>query len=91
MQKSLEEKNKAVVLEAFDTLFNRRDYETLRGSSRPTTFSTALTSSQAARGCSIWSNDFHRLSSMNQARSLPTESLHSSARHLRNVTGRIEN
>src|ERR1700758_4969991 len=27
MQKTLEEKNKAMVLEAFDTLFNRRDYE----------------------------------------------------------------
>src|ERR1700756_95844 len=27
MQKTLEEKNKAMVLEAFDTLFNRRDYQ----------------------------------------------------------------
>ena len=26
MQKALAEKNKAMVLEAFDTLFNRRDY-----------------------------------------------------------------
>ena len=26
MSKAIEEKNKALVLEAFDTLFNRRDY-----------------------------------------------------------------
>jgi hypothetical protein len=26
MSKSIEEKNKALVLEAFDTLFNQRDY-----------------------------------------------------------------
>jgi predicted SnoaL-like aldol condensation-catalyzing enzyme len=28
MTKAVEEKNKALVLEAFDTLFNQRDYET---------------------------------------------------------------
>jgi predicted SnoaL-like aldol condensation-catalyzing enzyme len=28
MSQTLQEKNKAVVLEAFDTLFNRRDYAT---------------------------------------------------------------
>jgi len=27
MNQTIEEKNKALVLEAFDTLFNKRDYE----------------------------------------------------------------
>ena len=31
MSQTLEEKNKALVLEAFDTLFNRRDYEAAAG------------------------------------------------------------
>ncbi|MGF6781717.1 hypothetical protein [Paraburkholderia sp. GAS334] len=41
---------KALVLEAFDTLFNQRNY-----SGRPTTSSTAPTSRRAAMVCSIWS------------------------------------
>jgi hypothetical protein len=47
-------KNKALVLEAFDTLFNKRDYAAAERFWSPTyTSSTALTSSQAGKACSI--------------------------------------
>ena len=51
---NIESKNKALVLEAFDTLFNKRDYAApLNASGRLTIFSTALISSQAATVSSI--------------------------------------
>ena len=44
-----EQRNKALVLEAFDTLFNKRDYAAAETSGHPTTFSTARTSNRDAR------------------------------------------
>jgi hypothetical protein len=35
MKPTLAEQNKRLVLSAFDTLFNRRDYDAVRGSARP--------------------------------------------------------
>ena len=42
--------NKALVIEAFDTLFNKKDYAGA-DSGRPRTYSTALTSLQGAKVC----------------------------------------
>jgi hypothetical protein len=47
------EKNKALVLEAFDTLFNKRDYKSPSDFGRPTIFSTVLTSRRDVRVSSI--------------------------------------
>ena len=52
MTKTTPEQNKVLVLEAFDTLFNKRDYAAAERFCRRTTFSTALISGQAARACS---------------------------------------
>ena len=48
-----QERNKALVLEAFDTLFNKRDYAAAERYWSPATSSTAPTSPRAARGFSI--------------------------------------
>jgi hypothetical protein len=53
MPKTIEETNKALVLEAFDTLFNKRDYKLAEGFGRRTTFSTARISRRGATVCSI--------------------------------------
>ena len=55
MAKTTPEQNKAIVLEAFDTLFNKRDYETAARSGRPPTFSTALISRRVVTGFSALS------------------------------------
>jgi hypothetical protein len=52
MNHSKEERNKAVVLEAFDTLFNRRDYVAAEGIGRPTIFNTAPVLLLDERACS---------------------------------------
>ena len=52
MNQTIQEKNKALVLEAFDTLFNKRDYAAAERIGRPTTSSTARTSNRAAMDCS---------------------------------------
>jgi hypothetical protein len=44
MKQRIENENKALVLKAFDTLFNKRDYATAERSGRPTIFNTALLS-----------------------------------------------
>jgi hypothetical protein len=50
MSETCEEKNKALVLDAFDALFNRRDYVAAeRFSGHPTISSTALTSRPDAK------------------------------------------
>jgi hypothetical protein len=64
MSDSNAEKNKAIVLEAFDTLFNKRDYTTAGRFGRPTTFNTALISSWDETGSSTSSRPRHRRSSM---------------------------
>jgi hypothetical protein len=46
--RQLESRNKALVLEAFDTLFNKRDYAVAERSGRPTTFNTVHTYHQVA-------------------------------------------
>jgi hypothetical protein len=48
-----EEKNKALVLEAFDTLFNKRDYAALSAIGRQTIYSTAITSPPVVKVCLI--------------------------------------
>jgi predicted SnoaL-like aldol condensation-catalyzing enzyme len=47
MDDSKAENNKAIVLEAFDTLFNKRDYTAAERFWSPTTFSTVRTLSRA--------------------------------------------
>ena len=51
-----EQRNKALVLEAFDTLFNKRDYAAAERFWSQTTFSTARTSNRDARVFSNLSN-----------------------------------
>ena len=53
MNQAIQEKNKALVLEAFDTLFNKRDYKAAERFWSPTIYSTALTSNRVARACLI--------------------------------------
>jgi hypothetical protein len=43
MNQTVQERNKALVLQAFDTLFNKRDYEVAERFGRPTMSSTART------------------------------------------------
>ena len=52
MTRTVEEKNKALVLEAFETLFNKKDYAAANASGRRPTFNIASTSRQAATVCS---------------------------------------
>jgi hypothetical protein len=53
MNQTIEEKNKALVLGAFDTLFNKRDYAAAEKFWSPTISSTAHILNRVARGCSI--------------------------------------
>jgi hypothetical protein len=53
MSQSRESKNKALVLKAFDTLFNQRDYVAAERFWSPSYISTVLTSSLAAKASSI--------------------------------------
>jgi hypothetical protein len=55
MSETIESKNKALVLEAFDTLFNKRDYTGPSATGRLPTFSTAPISRLAVKACSILS------------------------------------
>ena len=48
MEKSIQQKNEDLVLKAFDTLFNKRDYATAETGPRSTS-STAHTSSQGEK------------------------------------------
>ena len=54
MRQTIESITKRAVLEAFDTLFNKRDLTRLRsGIGHPATFSTVLISHLVAMACSI--------------------------------------
>ena len=64
MNNSNAEKNKAIVLEAFDTLFNKRDYRAAESSGPPTTFNTAPISSRDETGSSTSSRPHRRHSNM---------------------------
>ena len=56
----LEEKNKALVLKAFDTLFNNRDYVAARAIGHPNTSSIVLSSLLVATACSTSSRTVHQ-------------------------------
>ena len=58
MSQTLQEKNKALVLEAFDTLFNKRDYAAAERYWSPNYIQHVLISSRAAKVCSISSEAF---------------------------------
>jgi len=53
MSQTQRETNKALVLEAFDTLFNKRAYAAAERYCLPTTSNTALISDRVAKVCSI--------------------------------------
>jgi hypothetical protein len=53
MSQGTETRNKAIVLEAFDTLFNKRDDGAAARFWSPSYLQPALTSSPDATGCSI--------------------------------------
>ena len=50
MRRTKQEKNKALVLEAFDTLFDKRDYVAANAIGPLTTFNIALISRPVVRG-----------------------------------------
>jgi len=54
MSQTLREKNKALLLEGFDVLFNKRDFALPRSTGRRTTSSTAHISIRAEMACSIY-------------------------------------
>jgi hypothetical protein len=58
MKQTIEEKNKALILKAFDALFNKRDYAAAEHFWSPVTFSTAPISHLVAMVCSISSRAF---------------------------------
>jgi hypothetical protein len=60
MASELEEKNKALVLRAFDTLFNKRDYATAQQFWSRNTVNIALTSLSVVKACSISSRAFRQ-------------------------------
>jgi hypothetical protein len=56
MTRTIEDRNKALlVLEAFEALFNMRDFVTAEKSGRRTTFNTALIFHLGATASSVWS------------------------------------
>jgi Tfp pilus assembly protein PilF len=59
MIKTTPEQNKTLVLQAFDTLFNKRDY---KAAERywSSNYNTARTSRLGATACSIWLGARHR-------------------------------
>jgi hypothetical protein len=73
----IESKNKALVLEAFDTLFISVTTKQLNVIGRLTTFSIALISRLVAMACSISLRTFHRRLGMNQERLWPKGTLSS--------------
>ena len=52
MTQSIQQRNKALVLQAFDLLFNKRDYAAAEKVGRRITFSTVRTLSPDGKGCS---------------------------------------
>ena len=62
MNTTLEDKNKARVLEAFDTLFNRRDYAAAEKFWSPNYIQHSAHIGPVAKDCSIWSSIFRQRS-----------------------------
>ena len=54
MSPTKETRNKALALEAFDTLFNKRDYVAAERFWSPRYIQHSATSPQAGKGCSNW-------------------------------------
>ena len=54
MAKELEEKNKALVLRAFDKLFNKRDYEAAGRFWSPQCIQHSAHIASGREGCLIW-------------------------------------
>jgi hypothetical protein len=78
MGQKIESKNKALVLEAFDTLFNKRDYtKQLNVIGLLTTSSIALISRPVAKVRSISLRAFRRLFGMREERLWPKGTLSS--------------
>ena len=67
------ESNKALVLEAFDTLFNKRDYTAAERFGRRATFNTALISRRVGKACSSSSRACRQHFGMNQEPLWPRE------------------
>ena len=61
MIQTIQEKNKALVLDAFDTLFNKRDYGTAEKYWSPDYIQHSAHIALAATASSILSRAFHRL------------------------------
>jgi len=55
MSQTIQEKNKALVLDAFDTLFNKRDYAAAEKYWSPNYIHTARISLRAEKDSSTWS------------------------------------
>ena len=72
---SLKEENKALVLEAFDALFNRRDYADAERFWSPNYIQHSAHIEPGRDGLFNLVKRLPPTSSMNQAQSLPTESL----------------
>ena len=75
MGQTIESKNKALVLEAFDTLFNKRDYAAAERFGHHVTSNTALISRLVAMACSVSLRAFRRRLGMNQERLWPKGTL----------------
>jgi len=71
MSQTIESINKALVLEAFDTLFNKRDYAAAERYWSPATSSTALTLNLAEKVSSSSSRAFHTRYGTNRERLSP--------------------
>ena len=68
MGQTIESKNKALVLEAFDTLFNKRDYEAVERYWSPNYIQHSAHIRPVAKACSISLRAFRRLLGMSQER-----------------------
>ena len=71
MATTTEQSNKALVLEAFDTLFNKRDYAAAERFWSPSYIQHSNTSRQAAMVCLDWSRLLPRRCDMKTERSWP--------------------
>jgi hypothetical protein len=71
MEKTVEEKNKATVLEAFDTLFNKRDYAAAEKLWSPHYIQQAPTLLPVVKACSISSRASRRGSAGSPVSSWP--------------------
>jgi predicted SnoaL-like aldol condensation-catalyzing enzyme len=73
MNQTIESKNKAIVLEAFDTLFNKRDYAAAAKYWSPHYIQHSAHIAPGREGCSISSRVFRQRSSMSRERSWQRE------------------